>query len=550
MISSNIDLQNTDDKSDKAGWSILVRLKKGDSRLFLSDEKLSKNGAILGRDSSCDIIIDDQSISKRHCRLQFYMGNLQITDVGSKNGVFIVGSGEQIKQGEYKTLTPKDRLRLGSNPGSAEIIMERVNMMDSNRTILIADPDDLADDLPLVTPQKPNNIIMDRPYTSNDVNYVSNDISREVISPPKRDTFFPKVNSRLIPSAKKFYSIRMLAIGLALAIGIGVWEHIAINSHEISTDEEAVDSPSEPNATQSHLLERIASTSSPVESATTLIPPPNETRSAAAGVESSVTQPTIREILPNKKNADTTHNGKKNQVKFGNFFALVIGNNDYQYLPKLDNAVLDAESVANTLANNYSFAVTIILNGTRISTLSTMDKIRSKLTEKDNLLIFFAGHGIYDRDSDRGYWLPVDAQSNLRANWISNADITDSLKAIQAKHILVVADSCYSGTLTRSVDAELLSPKVVERINNRRSRTVLASGGIEPVVDGGGNSQHSIFTSAFLDVLDKNEKVIDGVSLFNKIRDPVRLNAEQMPTYAEIRNANHEIGGDFLFIRH
>ena len=51
--------------------------------------------------------------------------------------------------------------------------------------------------------------------------------------------------------------------------------------------------------------------------------------------------------------------------------------------------------------------------------------------------------------AERGYWLPKDAntvESDDNTNWISNDDITNLLNKINAKHILVIADSCFSGS--------------------------------------------------------------------------------------------------------
>jgi hypothetical protein len=81
----------------------------------------------------------------------------------------------------------------------------------------------------------------------------------------------------------------------------------------------------------------------------------------------------------------------------------------------------------------------------------------------------------------------------------------------------------------------------------KRSRTVLTSGGNEPVYDWGGG-EHSVFAKAFIQALQENTGVIDGTTLFTKIRRPVVLNAPQTPQYSDIRFAGHE-GGDFLFIR-
>ena len=173
-------------------------------------------------------------------------------------------------------------------------------------------------------------------------------------------------------------------------------------------------------------------------------------------------------------------------------------------------------------------------------------------TTKASERLYFVGHGWLDRDAGRGYWQPVDADEDRRANWLSNADITDTLKAVQARHVMVVADSCYSGTMTRTasrgVSVTARPPGYIARLARLRSRTVLSSGGLEPVADRGSGG-HSVFAKALLDVLRDNAALIDGTDLFAKVRQQVRLNAEQTPQYQNIRMAGHEVGGDFLFVR-
>jgi uncharacterized caspase-like protein len=117
------------------------------------------------------------------------------------------------------------------------------------------------------------------------------------------------------------------------------------------------------------------------------------------------------------------------------------------------------------------------------------------------------------------------------------------LRAIPARHVLVVADSCYSGTLTRGIRAKS-SDRHLARLAEKRSRTALTSGGIEPVEDGQG--EHSVFALAFTDALRANDQILDGHSLFTSMRRPVMLEADQTPEYSDIRRAGHE-GGDFLF---
>jgi peptidoglycan hydrolase-like protein with peptidoglycan-binding domain len=234
-------------------------------------------------------------------------------------------------------------------------------------------------------------------------------------------------------------------------------------------------------------------------------------------------------------------------LDYGRYHAIVIGNNAYRSLPKLNTATTDAKAVADLLQQEYGYDVTLLTDADEATIVGTFSSLRRTLTEDDNLLVYYAGHGSFDEEAERGYWLPVDAVADNQSAWISNADVTDMLKAIRAKHVLVVADSCYSGTLTRGLAIGGKSPAYYHALVERRARTVLTSGGLEPVVDAGGGS-HSVFAKAFLDTLRTNTGVIDGEGVFQRVRELVILNAEQTPEYGNIRLAGHD-GGDFLFVR-
>lgn len=184
----------------------------------------------------------------------------------------------------------------------------------------------------------------------------------------------------------------------------------------------------------------------------------------------------------------------------------------------------------------------------RIDILLALELLRKEMTEWDNLLIYYAGHGYLDEEADEGYWLPVDAQSDSTLNRGSNSSITSTLKAIPAKHVLAVADRCYSGKLARGLHIVKRSRNYLSRISRKRARSVLCSGGLEPVIDSGGRGEHSVFASYVIDTLKENKDIILGAELFSKIRRPIMLNPDQTPEYADIRKAGHE-GGDFLFVR-
>jgi len=221
--------------------------------------------------------------------------------------------------------------------------------------------------------------------------------------------------------------------------------------------------------------------------------------------------------------------------RFGRYHALVIGNNAYAHLPTLQTAVSDAEAVAATLRETYNFAVTVLLDATRAQIIVALETMRTTLTEDDNLLIYYAGHGLLDKEAERGYWLPINAQPDTRVHWVSTMEITGTLKAMASRHVLLVADSCYAGTLVSDASEGLrrgtAQAMALLQVVEKRSRTALTSGGLEPVLDSGGGN-HSVFSRAFLTTLQENQGIVDGQQLASQITRLVLVNAPQTPASA------------------
>ena len=245
-------------------------------------------------------------------------------------------------------------------------------------------------------------------------------------------------------------------------------------------------------------------------------------------------------------------------IQFGKFYALIIANNDYKAYPGLQTPISDAKSLDVLLRERYGFKTKVLLNANRHTIMSALNELNQKLTDQDNLLIYYAGHGEIDAKSKSAYWLPVDAETGNTANWISSQSITEFLSIMPARHIMVVADSCYSGALTGSAVAKLpdgMDPAKRERwlkaMNSRKARTVMTSGGVKPVMDQGGGS-HSVFANAFLKVLRSNKRVIEDYDIFRNVANQVSASAakagfEQTPQYAPLQYAGHE-GSPFFFV--
>ena len=247
-------------------------------------------------------------------------------------------------------------------------------------------------------------------------------------------------------------------------------------------------------------------------------------------------------------------------VKLGRYHAVVIGNNSYRDTgyPTLQSAANDANAVADMLRSRYGYQTTLVLNGTRLEILTALNEMRETLKPEDNLLIYYAGHGEIGSDG-QGYWVPTDGASGNPKSWISNAAVSDILNTIAAKHVLVVADSCYSGTMTRAsvptFTAATMPPEKwagwVKAMADGRSRTALTSGGVMPVPDAG-SGRHSYFARAFLNVLRDNNRLLEGQRLFQEVATSLALGSmdsplAQMPEYAPIQYAGHE-SGEFFFL--
>ncbi len=237
----------------------------------------------------------------------------------------------------------------------------------------------------------------------------------------------------------------------------------------------------------------------------------------------------------------------------GNYYALVVGNDQYGAFPALSTAVADANAVSAQLRDRYGYKVSTLTNAGREVIIAKLAELTMAMTKNDNLLIYFAGHGQID-GSQRGYWIPVDGRSDDPSSWIGNDQISDYIGASAAKHVLVVADSCYSGTLSGNsirpipIDAKEEDLLFISRV---KARTVITSGGLQPVLDDGG-SGHSIFAHAFLTALKQTEGLSEGYRLFENLSELVGQRSAvarlpQRPQYSALRHAGHE-GSEFFFL--
>jgi len=173
--------------------------------------------------------------------------------------------------------------------------------------------------------------------------------------------------------------------------------------------------------------------------------------------ETQKTTPTTRETDAENKEMYASNVDFDNP---GKFYAIIIGVSNYKdkNIPDLDSLpIKDAKSIKKVLNEKYLFEKENTLelyNPTRRDIVSAFADMSKKVTPNDNLFIFYAGHGHYEKDNDIGYWLPSDAEVNNPSNWLYNDQLVADIKKIKSLHTLLVSDACFSGSIfkTRSVN--------------------------------------------------------------------------------------------------
>lgn len=233
----------------------------------------------------------------------------------------------------------------------------------------------------------------------------------------------------------------------------------------------------------------------------------------------------------------------------GRYVALVIANAKYDNWDSLTTPRSDADLVGTTLQEKFGFEVSYLFDASRRDTLKAIYDAANSVEFNDHLLIYYAGHGVRDDVTDTAYWIPSDAPRDLRFDWISADEILTGLKAVPSRHLLLVADSCYSGKLLRGAAPTERDPgaAVVERLFSKKARVAITSGGDEPVADGSSNGKNSVFAKSFIEALEAVSKPLPASTIFNEILNSVAMEASQTPEYAHMRELGHD-GGDFIFV--
>jgi hypothetical protein len=227
--------------------------------------------------------------------------------------------------------------------------------------------------------------------------------------------------------------------------------------------------------------------------------------------------------------------------------AILFGNNDYKPpIPELETPIADVEKIAETLRSRFGYDARVIKNVSKAQIIEALNDVAVKAREDDSVLLFYAGHGYLMEDTNMGFWIPIDGSVKTAGNWISNKDISKLLAAIRARQLILVSDSCFSGSLTREQKIDYKETAKTEEVLRKRSVLVFSSGGDEPVSDEG-KEGHSIFAWSLIKTLDDISGTTPGQQVWRSVHGRVTKDFSQEPQYGAVLSAGHTEGGEYLF---
>jgi len=231
----------------------------------------------------------------------------------------------------------------------------------------------------------------------------------------------------------------------------------------------------------------------------------------------------------------------------GKYYALIIANNTYNEnsgMMSLKRPIADATALKEVLATRYTFDwnnIMTLYDRSKMDVEVSLEELQKRVRPEDNLLIFYAGHGKMDMEADIGYWLLSDA-TRSRYTWLSNSIITDFIKVCKTRHVLLIADACYAGSIYSSRGMMDNASMAIKDLIKSKSRKALTSGGTTEVTD------ESKFAEILVEQLKANtDQFLPSLQLYNLLQKPVLANSLTSPRWGPINNVGDD-NGDFVFI--
>ena len=234
-----------------------------------------------------------------------------------------------------------------------------------------------------------------------------------------------------------------------------------------------------------------------------------------------------------------------------NAYAVVIGIENYRSLPKSDYSRSDATLVKAYLKalgfqeRNIEFLTDE--KATRTDIEKSLEAWLPNRAKKDStVLVYFSGHGAPEPASGNAYLVPYDGDPNyLPVTGYPLKRLYASLGKLEAREIIVVLDSCFSGSGGRSVLAKGARPLVMMApigILSSNIAILSATQGSQ-ISTSSPQKGHGVFTYYFLKAIKDGKKNLAEIyeHITPQVEDEAKmLNVQQSPSISpdveKIRN--------------
>jgi formylglycine-generating enzyme required for sulfatase activity len=212
--------------------------------------------------------------------------------------------------------------------------------------------------------------------------------------------------------------------------------------------------------------------------------------------------------------------------------ALIIGNSQYQSVPKLANPANDAEAMATSLKALGFEQVTVRLDLGYDQFISTLRDFAREADKADWALVYYSGHGI--EVGGVNYMIPVDAHLKTdRDVELEAVDINKVLTAVEraSKLRIVILDACrdnpFASQIKRTVATRSIGHGLSRIEPGAGTLVVYAAKHGETALDGDG--KNSPFAASLLSRIDTPN--LEVRRLFDVVRDDVmeRTRGQQQP---------------------
>jgi hypothetical protein len=227
--------------------------------------------------------------------------------------------------------------------------------------------------------------------------------------------------------------------------------------------------------------------------------------------------------------------------------ALVIGNDTYQNVSKLENAREDARVIAQNF-QNLGYQVTLRTDLIEKQMKATIRNFVALVEGGDEVIIYYAGHGV--QLAGANYLLPVDIagenEAQVRDEAIQLQKVLDELSDRKAKFTLAVLDACRDNpfkTSGRAIGGRGLANTTAAT----GQMIVFSAGSGQQALDKLGpndKNKNGLFTRIFVKEMQKPGLSIDRVikNVRKEVVDAARsVNHEQVPSIYD------QVVGDFYF---